>query len=188
MSEIPPKDSANQLSAEDLLALLNVAYQLQKALAHGDTEVAEQLAKRREELMQLLEYIVANIDNPNIDKTLLPMLQQMLGIDARDVAQEMAERDEEEKEQTKEEIERINKVMIYEIYKIVNPHRLAGETAMDNFIKNVKTRGIKEAMKYEGAEYAKDMHKDDLKNLEAYKQSHLDALHKSGSRGGGIGR
>lgn len=188
MSEVPPKDNADQLSAEDLLALLNVAYQLQKALAHGDTEVAEQLAKRREELLQLLEYMVANIDNPNIDRSLLPMLQQMLGIDVRDVAKELAERDEEDQEKTKEEIERINKVMIYEIYKIVNPHQLAGETSMENFISNVKTRGIKEAMKYEGAEHAKDFHKDDLKNLEGYRHSALDAIHKAGSRGGGLGR
>jgi len=39
---------------------------------------------------------------------------------------------------------------IYEVYKIMNPHQIAGETRKDNFIHNVIAGGLKRAMKYEG--------------------------------------
>lgn len=188
MSEIPPKDMANSMSAEDLLQLLSIAYQLQKALAHGDQETAESLAKNREKLLQLLEYMVQNLDNPNIDKSLLPMLQQMLGIDIRDVAEKLELEEEKEEKLSKEERERRNKLLAYEVYKMVNPHRLAGESALDNFISNVKLRGFKEAMKYEGKEYSKDFEKKDLENLESHQHTFVDAVTKAGSRGGGLTR
>jgi hypothetical protein len=40
--------------------------------------------------------------------------------------------------------------IIYQIYKITNPKRLAGETKRDNFAHNVIMRGMKVAKKYEG--------------------------------------
>ena len=55
---------------------------------------------------------------------------------------------------------RVKKLMmqfaIYELYKAVNPHRIAGETRLENFISNAVLRGVKEAIKYEGAK-AKDL-------------------------------
>lgn len=39
---------------------------------------------------------------------------------------------------------------IYEIYKMTNPRKIAGETRKDNFVGNYITKGEKQARKYEG--------------------------------------
>ena len=70
-----------------------------------------------------------------------------------------------EDELTKEEKQIRLRAAIYEIYKLTNPNRLAGETAMENFIKNVKTRGVEFAMKYDGHEMASKFTKTELKTF-----------------------
>lgn len=41
------------------------------------------------------------------------------------------------------------RMVIYEMYKIINPNRIAGETAIENFINNVRFRGLKFALQHE---------------------------------------
>ncbi|MCC2646550.1 MAG: hypothetical protein K0R02_615 [Rickettsiaceae bacterium] len=59
-----------------------------------------------------------------------------------------------QKEQRKKRIQHTKKLIerfvIYEIYKIMNPRRIAGETKIANFINNMITGGLKRAVKYEG--------------------------------------
>lgn len=43
----------------------------------------------------------------------------------------------------------IKRLATYEVYKILNPRRLAGETKIDNFINNIITSGIEFAKKHE---------------------------------------
>ncbi len=43
----------------------------------------------------------------------------------------------------------LKKFVIYEMYKVISPKRIAGETHKDNFLTNAVIRGIKIAAKYE---------------------------------------
>jgi hypothetical protein len=53
--------------------------------------------------------------------------------------------------QVQSDVKRVIKnFAIYEVYKVMNPRRIAGETAKDNFAHNMAYRGEKKAMKYEG--------------------------------------
>lgn len=52
--------------------------------------------------------------------------------------------------------EDLKRAFIYEFYKFVSPHQLAGETALENFMNNVIYRGIKYAINYEGKEFVAD--------------------------------
>jgi hypothetical protein len=66
---------------------------------------------------------------------------------------------------------------IYELYKIINPRQLAGETKMENFINNVLVGGIEYAKEYSGGspEEIKSYGFDSgfLKELEKSHKSHL---------------
>ncbi|RYE06020.1 MAG: hypothetical protein EOP33_02110 [Rickettsiaceae bacterium] len=54
---------------------------------------------------------------------------------------------------SKEDFKRLVKgFAIYEIYKCMNPERIAGETKQDNFSHNLATRGLKKADHYAGVE------------------------------------
>lgn len=60
----------------------------------------------------------------------------------------------------------------YEIYKITNPKRIAGETNEENFINNAVVLGVKKAMKYAGVEFeSKKINHNSLKILE---EAHLN--------------
>lgn len=53
--------------------------------------------------------------------------------------------------QVQNDVKRVIKnFAIYEVYKVMNPRRIAGETAKDNFAHNMAYRGEKKAMQYEG--------------------------------------
>ena len=53
--------------------------------------------------------------------------------------------------QVQSDVKRVIKnFAIYEVYKVMNPRRIAGETAKDNFAHNMAYRGEKKAMQYEG--------------------------------------
>lgn len=54
---------------------------------------------------------------------------------------------ERDKKRIEEELKR---AAIYELYKITNPHRIAGETERENFFNNAVTRGVAFARKFEG--------------------------------------
>ena len=61
---------------------------------------------------------------------------------------------------------RVKKLMkqfaIYEMYKAINPNRIAGESKLDNFISNAILRGVKSAKSYAGSKFV-------LKNKEIRK-------------------
>ena len=52
----------------------------------------------------------------------------------------------------------LKKFVVYEMYKVLSPKRIAGESHRDNFITNAVMRGIKVAIKYE-PKVAHDMEK-----------------------------
>ena len=77
----------------------------------------------------------------------------------------------------------MRRFVIYEIYKFLNPRRIAGETKKENFIKNFIIRGEKIARKFEGGS---------KKDIKKYSPEFLKQLRKKRKKfaskgGGGIG-
>ncbi len=176
------------LTPEELLQLLEIARVLRMAMERNDQEKLKELEHSRPMLLMLLEYLIINSDNPNIDQGMVLLLEKFLGISLsknKDKDKDLEE--EREEELSEEEKKRRMQHMMYEVYKTLNPHQIAGETAMQNFIDNVRTRGIKVAMQHEGKEFASQFRPGDLKNLESYKHSFVSALAKEGHKGGGKG-
>jgi hypothetical protein len=71
----------------------------------------------------------------------------------------------------------------YEIYKITNPKRIAGETEEENFISNAILLGVKQAMKHAGIEF--DIKKVDPNSLKILEEAHQNL--KRAQQGGGLG-
>lgn len=137
---------ASSVSPEDLLKFHNIINELPNA---EDLPASIQLNK--EFLLRMLEYFVDNMDNPNIDPLLLQLLCLYLGIKPR-LAEKKKEIaiEEEWEELTEEERKRLLLLIFYEAYKIINPNRIAGETAAENFLNNVLYRGLRKALEIEG--------------------------------------
>lgn len=81
---------------------------------------------------------------------------------------------EKDKKRIKEEL---IKQAIYELYKMLNPRRIAGETKLENFINNVVVRGVEIASKYEGGK-PKDLENYDLSTsfLKLLQEKHHDFM------------
>lgn len=181
---------ASSIDPETLLEALEIARDLQKKSSNTDDQsIKIALGKNRELLFKLLEYLILNMDNPNIDQSLVKFLSKILGVNLSKKKEKEKEEEEleEEVELSEEEKQRRNRLVIYEVYKILNPHRLAGETSLENFINNVRTRGIEEARKYEGADKEQDFDKKELEDLESHKFSFVKSLEAEGFKGKGRG-
>jgi len=172
----------NRMSTRDLAELMSIAQELKNAMQGQDTKKLEALESSKHLLLVLLEYLIQNMDNPNVDAELVAMLQKFLGINM-DKEKQLSEEEEEEREYTemsKEQKEHLHRMMVYEIYKVLNPNRIAGETPIENFINNVQRYGLKEAMQQEGKEFAKHFKIGDLERLGSHKHSFVDNLEKQG--------
>lgn len=70
----------------------------------------------------------------------------------------------------------LKKFAIYEIYKVMNPHRIAGETRRENFINNYITGGMRKAVRFAGGS------KKEMKSYSAQMIKNLDKAHRKFSR------
>ena len=177
------KHTKPKLSEKDLEEYISIVNKLAKQLNQGEVNEAE-LNASREKLTALLEYLVLNLDGPNIDPQLLIFLQKLLGIE---LDKDLDKDQEKENKLSEEQKKLLHRLIVYEVYKILNPNRLAGETTLENFINNVQARGVKVALEYEGKEFEKMFDKKDLENLESHKFSFVNTLKNEGFRGGGRG-
>lgn len=85
--------------------------------------------------------------------------------------------------ESRKNLKRIMKnFVIYEIYKVMNPKRIAGETTKDNYLHNLVQGGEKLASKYEGGR------ESDLKQYGSDEVSRIKSQAAAVSKGGGIGR
>ena len=85
--------------------------------------------------------------------------------------------------EARKNIKRIMKnFVVYEIYKVMNPKRIAGETKEDNYRKNLMRGGEELASRYEGGK------ESDLKEYGAAKVERIKHQALSMSKGGGMGR
>lgn len=164
-------NNAQKLSKEDVTKLLNLAYELKKALRVGDSFKVERISKDIHLLYLLLEYLIANIDNPAIDTEIIAFLLEYLG-----KTKKKNEELEEETEIDKEEFEKMMRWVIYEIYKNVTPRQIAGETPVENFVKNVKNLGLEEAVRQEGSEFIKAEVVKELKEIEINKPTFAELV------------
>lgn len=175
------------LDPKSLIQLLEVATELRKLFENGK-EISEQQIERNLPMFAILfEYLVANMDNPHLDKGMLKFLEKLLGISAQEEKKQQEQEEEKEEELDEKEKQKALKIIIYEMYKIITPNQVAGETALENFINNVKTYGVKEAMKHEGSQYASKFNPDDLENLESHRFSFVRAMKDAGLKSGGLG-
>jgi hypothetical protein len=69
---------------------------------------------------------------------------------------------EKDRKRIKEELQRM---VEYEIHKKMNPQRLAGETAKENFLNNMQVGGASLAKKYEGKQYMAKISPKELAEL-----------------------
>ena len=67
----------------------------------------------------------------------------------------------------------IKKFIVYEVYKAMNPHRIAGERAKDNFVNNMIIGGMKRASKYTGGS------KSEIRNYSKKQIRDLENKHRS---------
>jgi len=85
--------------------------------------------------------------------------------------------------EAKKNLKRIMKnFAVYEVYKIMNPKRIAGETKEDNYRKNLMQGGEQLASRYEGGK------ESDLKHYGEAKVERIKHQALSMSKSGGIGR
>ena len=173
------------LSSEDLKKILDIAYSLKNAV--GSKKYHEIDQHQRSMLIYILGYLLANINNPQIDKDLLEFLLNICGYNITKDKDKELEEEEKEQELEEKDKERRNRLAAYEVYKILNPHQLAGETALENFVNNMVTRGIKVALKYEGKQFAESFEKSDLAKLESHKTNFVNSIKNEGFKGGGAG-
>ncbi|MCE2993111.1 MAG: DUF5394 family protein [Alphaproteobacteria bacterium] len=174
MSNFDQSSSGNNkqnLSQEDVIKLLNLAYELKKALRVGDSFKIERISKDINLLYLLLEYLIANIDNPAIDTAIIAFLLEYLG-----KAKKKDLEFEAEDEMDKAEFEKMMRWVIYEIYKTITPRQIAGETPVENFVANVKNLGIEEALRQEGNGFIKAEVMKDLKQIEIQKPTFAELV------------
>lgn len=181
------QNKKGRFDPKELQKLLKIAYELKNAMDTGSREQLKLLEQSKGLLAMLLEYLILNIGNPDVDVELINLLSRFLGFELSEEIEDEIE-EEKEKKLSKEEKERRHRLMVYEVYKIISPRRLAGETDIDNFINNVRTRGVSVAVKYEGREFAKYFDAKELSNLESHSVAFRETLVKAGFRGGGIDR
>jgi hypothetical protein len=179
------KGNVYTLDTASFLKLLQIAYNLKRAFQSKQGMSRETIEQHIPMMAMLFEYIVRKLDKNSLDVELLRFLEEFLGIKFKEKEKDKDEEKEheEEEELSKEEKDRRFRLAMYEIYKLMNPRQLAGETALDNFINNVRTRGVGEALKYEGSEYATEFKLSELQNLESHKFAFNQELRDNGARG-----
>ncbi|MFI4983601.1 MAG: DUF5394 family protein [Rickettsiales bacterium] len=183
--------SASASPANDLANLFELADQLKKAISANDQDKIKSFESSKQFLSVLLEYLILNMDSMHFDQSLIAFLQRFLGLEEK--KDKEGDKEEEKEDQPwsgldeKEKRRRIN-FWVYAMYKALSPNRLAGETALENFVSNVKTRGVKVALDYDTSSIAKKFEKKDLAKLELGQASFVGALKSAGERGGGLGK
>lgn len=154
-------------------------------------EIVVEKLEAGEEIQNLIElfakkHLNSNKSTPEEDKDKLKNLSanqnkllKIISKFKKDLSKKQSSTDKTKDKDTSKNpaSERLKEFIIYEIYKAMNPRRIAGETAKVNFAHNVILRGDKQAKKYTGGN----------KN---YSQTELDKINRSSklfrTRSGGI--
>lgn len=149
------KKHQKDLNPESISEALLVASELKLAIAENDEEKLEELESKKGLLLMLLEHILNDSLSHKIDPYLLDFLLKYFGIKLPKAHEFSAQYYKEEEKKKKAEQELLHRLIIYEIYKILCPNKLAGETEIDNFINNTRTHGRDYAIKHAEPDFKK---------------------------------
>ena len=130
-------------------------------------------------LVRLLEHLVTT----NSDIELKKLVQIIIAF--LKIARNKKSTEEQQIEQ--EQINQQTRFVIYEIYKMLNPNRIAGETELQNFIDNVIVRGVEVALYYDRRNISKRFTNDELKMMAKNSKTALSRINAFGARGFGRG-
>lgn len=175
----------SSLDPDTLVRLIEIAYDLRCAFMSAKGVSKDDVQASMPMLLTLLEYLIENEGDPSLDATLIPFLRKILGYAMEE--EKDLEREETEEEISEEERKQQHRWLVYQAYQVINPRKLAGITELENFINNVKTRGIEIALQYEGKEYATKVEPEVLDNLASYKGFMKQLMKDSGNVGFGPG-
>jgi len=135
-------------------------------------------------LMKVFEHLITTENKLEIEeliKLIIAFIQNM----------KKAKKEKEvfsNEELSKQESEIQLRFVIYEVYKMLNPNRLAGETEIENFLSNVMTRGIEAALYYEKKGISKAFDQKELSILSKNSNSWVTrTISEFGSKGYGKG-
>jgi len=120
---------------------------IEKMLSHfaADSNIAEQLGVSSEEIKALMEEIGSKIDlkKASSPEEAIAIIMNYLITRLTKKAIEQEE-DKKKVEKKKEALQKeIEKRMIYQFYKIINPHHLAGNHNLQDFFKKLVHHGAK---------------------------------------------
>ncbi|MDJ1257732.1 MAG: DUF5394 family protein [Candidatus Midichloria sp.] len=129
-------------------------------------------------LMRLLEHLITTKDSLELGK-LIKIILALLKMRKNST--------KKEEELSEEELKTQTRFVVYEIYKMLNPSRIAGETEIQNFIDNVMIRGVEAALYYDRRNISRGFSKEELKILGQHSKTALRRINAFGSRGWGKG-
>lgn len=175
--------------AESIQEALAIAKELKEAVEKNDQKKILELQSSKAILLMLLEYLIKNSSNPSLAPDMITLICNFLGINLSQ--EEEKENDQEKSEEDelpeKERKAHIFRMACYEVYKMINPNRLAGETELANFLNNARRIGIRDALKYASPELSQNIikHAVDLEEPRtANKDNFVDQIEKAGKGGG----
>lgn len=156
-----------KISHAQLEKLIEIAYNLKQAFHEKQMIGEKALNEAKQFLAMLLEYLIKNRDTTKVDPTLIGFIEEVLGIKKKKKKKKFQE---EEKDRLEERFFKHRyRMAMYEIYKIVNPSQLAGETGFENFMNNLMTKGLVVARKHQGGNFAKLFTPKEIDNIVSYK-------------------
>ena len=177
----------HQVDPQAMLEFLTIAEDLKAAMQNGDVEAKKRLGSLKPILAKLLDYLINNVNNPHIDPLLLEFIQRVLGLKNKEKDSETVQ-EKREREISEEKEKHEYRMVMYEVYKIINPHQLAGETSLENFLNNIKLYGAEVARQYSGASFESIVNTDKIEE-EARKGGFVEAVlstTKNNDRGRGM--
>jgi hypothetical protein len=204
-AELTPKFELEVLAA--IKALLE---EMDNSAEHG-VDVSLMGAVELEQLMNELDTIAKKLEGneeiPESDavKLLLHIIRGRLTDRLKKKGLENAQEEEFSfqfmtKKQREQYNQHLREMVMYELYKFLTPHQIAGETRLENFVNNVVHGGINYALHYMGEDIDKAKQFSDMlgksfvKELEKHHHDmHHDATgwanrEEQHGRGGGFGR
>lgn len=140
----------------------------------------ETVEEYREEIKALIEYIAISGDLSGVDMDFLIFLCELLGIDVTTLLENTLKKDKQEKEieQTekfkKRKEEGLKLLLVYAMYRLISPHKLAGQTLLEDFIKDIRQSGWAYALEAHGARLEVNKSIDLMNNV-----MHPDKTHNS---------
>jgi hypothetical protein len=155
----------NELESKTILLIQQYLTKINGTKNKNDPEIdVHKIAKDLDKISRNhIKNIKLDFDDPDIDLTEKGKLHLITGQAKKDL------------------IRTIKNIAVYEVYKAMNPRRIAGETSKENYLNNVVLRGHKIASLHAGGSKS---------NLKDYTQNEINVINRKRQdfkKGGGLG-